>query len=73
MNNAQSFAAATPTAPVALTIYVEALNLPKLYELIDQFAASGDPDRIAQIRVDEANFCAELDIAARPTCSDTAH
>jgi len=73
MPNANKPTVTTPAAPVGLTITMEAMNLPQLFDLIEQFAASGDPDRIVAIRLDEVNFCAQLDIAARPACSDTMH
>jgi len=56
-----------PTAPVWMSLAYQAQRMSELTDAISGIAEHmDDPDRIAEIRVGEILFRAELDIAARP-------
>ena len=56
------------TAPATvLTVTLSADDMGTLMDLVETVSAKmDDPDRIAAIRLDEANCTLQMDIAARP-------
>lgn len=58
---------ALPSPSIVLTMTLSAPNMDQLMDAIELFAGTvDDRDRIAAIRIDEVDCCAELDVAARP-------
>ena len=65
--------ATTATIVSAMVLRLEAPDMAQLSDLVETVTGNMNPDRITAIRLDETNFCAELDIAARPFSSYTLH
>lgn len=65
--------ATTATIVPDMVLRKEAPDTVQLFDLVETVAGNMNPDRIMAIRLDETNFCAELDIAARPVSSYTLH
>ena len=67
-------AAVFPPPANIFSIHLSTDDMLSLVFLVEQVAATtGDPDRIAAVRINEVDCCIEMDIAERPVDPHRLH